>query len=166
MDVSLSGTIDQRTYLKTNYGVSAPLAPPGSAYAYTFRILGNLRLPWNFSLYWIYFLHSGFWTTCACPERHGVPWIHCIENIFFIIPDFWATFSCPEKQCALNSLYWIHFTIQDFWATCAFPENQSCSEIFHCIEIFFIIQDYWATRACPENFKPWGCLSPRLVRLW
>ena len=33
MDVSVSGTIDQKTYLKKFRGASAPLAPPGSAYA-------------------------------------------------------------------------------------------------------------------------------------
>jgi len=33
MDVSVSGTIDQKTYLKKFRGDSAPLAPPGSAYA-------------------------------------------------------------------------------------------------------------------------------------
>jgi len=33
MDISVSGTIDQKTYLKKFRGTSAPLAPPGSAYA-------------------------------------------------------------------------------------------------------------------------------------
>ena len=28
---------------------------------------------------------------------------------------------------------------------------QSCSESFHCIEIFFIFQDFWGTCACPEK---------------
>jgi len=32
MSVSVSGTTDQKTYLKQFRGVSAPLAPPGSAY--------------------------------------------------------------------------------------------------------------------------------------
>jgi len=34
MDVSVSGTIDQRTYLKKFGRASAPLAPPGSAYEF------------------------------------------------------------------------------------------------------------------------------------
>jgi len=49
-------------------------------------------------------------------------------------------------------VYFLPF-IQDFWTTYAFPEQQSCSEIFHCIEIFFIIQDFWANCACPEIFQ-------------
>ena len=32
MNVSVSGTIDQKTYLKKFRGNSAPLPPPGSAY--------------------------------------------------------------------------------------------------------------------------------------
>ena len=32
MDVSVSGTINQRKYLKKFRGASSPLAPPGSAY--------------------------------------------------------------------------------------------------------------------------------------
>ena len=48
----------------------------------SFRILNNLRLPWNVSLYLTYVLHSGCWATCACPETQSVPWIHCIEYIF------------------------------------------------------------------------------------
>jgi len=33
MGVSVSGTTDQKTYLKKIRGASSPLAPPGSAYA-------------------------------------------------------------------------------------------------------------------------------------
>jgi len=102
---------------------------------YTFYIQdiwATLCLPWktklprNFSLYWIYILHSGFLTTCM-----RFPW---------------------KKEGALNSQYWLYISIiRDFWATWAFPEKRSCPGIFHCIEIFFIIQDFWATCACPEK---------------
>jgi len=34
MGVSVSGTTDQKTYLKKFRGASAPLVPPGSAYEY------------------------------------------------------------------------------------------------------------------------------------
>jgi len=40
MDVSLSGTIDQKTYLKKFRGASASLAPPGSAYDWAYSISG------------------------------------------------------------------------------------------------------------------------------
>ena len=123
------------------------------------------QLPWNFSLYWnifyhsgflsnsrlpwknrvapkiftvvniLYFLHSGFLTTCACPENRVSPAIfHCTEYTFYI-QDFWVTCACPKKQKG----HWIHcteyvfFIIQDFWATRACPEKQSCPGIFNCI---------------------------------
>ena len=35
MDVSVSGTIDQKTYLKNLEGDLVPSAPPGSAYEHT-----------------------------------------------------------------------------------------------------------------------------------
>jgi len=41
MDVSVSGTIDQKTYLKKFRGASAPLASPGSAYA---RSIGHSQV--------------------------------------------------------------------------------------------------------------------------
>jgi len=53
------------------------------------------------------------------------------------------------------------FIIQDFWATCDCPEKQSCSEIFHCIEILFIISGFlsilrlpWKTE-CALNSLYW-----------
>ena len=89
---------------------------------FTLRIFNNLRLPWkqsflcNFSLYWIYFLHSEFWATRACPEKQSVPWIHSPEYIFFIIQDVWATCACPEKRVALEfftvlNTYFLSFRI-------------------------------------------------------
>jgi len=101
---------------------------------FTFKVFEQFALALKnrvcpeFTVFNIYFYHSGFWATCPCPEKQSLPWIHCVE-IFFIIQDFWATCACPEKQ----SLPWIH-----------------------CVEIFFIIQDFWATCACPEKQTlPW-----------
>jgi len=45
----------------------------------------TLRLPWNFSLYSKYFLHSGFLSNLR------LPWIRCIEYIFF-------TLTCGEVR--------------------------------------------------------------------
>jgi len=42
MDVSVSGTIDQKAYLKNLGGASAPLAPPGSAYEMS-SLMGTTR---------------------------------------------------------------------------------------------------------------------------
>jgi len=42
-------------------------------YFLLFRLLNNLRLPWNFSPYWKYFFFQDFWTTYACPENRVCP---------------------------------------------------------------------------------------------
>jgi len=139
------------------------------------QFLSNLRLPWKtrvvFKIFTvlIYFLHWGFWTTCACPENRVSPAIfpcieyifyhsgflnnlhsswktdlprnfHCIEYTFYI-QNFWATCACPEKQRVpwIHSPEYILFIIQDFWATCACPEKQSCPGIFHCNEYLFFV---------------------------
>ena len=43
------------------------------------------RVPWNFSLYGIYFLHSGVigQLACACPEKQRVPWSLYWTCIFY-----------------------------------------------------------------------------------
>jgi len=43
MDVSVSGTIDEKTYLKKLRGSSGPSAPPGSAYVRSRRSLDFSR---------------------------------------------------------------------------------------------------------------------------
>ena len=112
------------------------------------------ELPWNFSLYWIYFLHSGFLTTCACPEN-SFPWNFSLYWIYLYHSRFLTNFALALKnRDALKffTVWNILFTIQDSWATCACPEKQSCPETFHCIEyVFFMIQEFWATCACPEQ---------------
>ena len=107
------------------------------------------ELPWHFSLYWIYFLHSGFLTTFTCPENRVSLKFFTVLNIFFTIQDFWATLCflyCPlrqsqfELQCKRRREYRFTFYIQEFWATCACAKKQSCPDIFLCIEhLFFII---------------------------
>jgi len=44
MGVSVSGTTDQKTYLKKFRGESAPLVPPGSAYDDRLPICSNVRM--------------------------------------------------------------------------------------------------------------------------
>ena len=106
---------------------------------FTFRIFEQLALalktemPWNFSWYRTYFLHSGYlsnlrlpwkqrcpgifhgiehtfyiqdiWATCACPEKQNVPWIHCIEYIFSILKNF------EQLALALKNRVWSEFTV-------------------------------------------------------
>jgi len=117
-----------------------------SEYTFTFRIFNNLRLPskqsfpWNFSMYWIYFLLFRIFEQLALALKKRVPWIYCTEYLFFIIQDFWATCACPEKQ--------------------------SCPGIFHCIEYIssFRIFDQLAlalkTTFALKFFKSWGAATP------
>ena len=70
----------------------------------SFRIFEQLalalktELPWNFSLYWYIFYHSGFLSNLRLPWKQSLIWINCFEHIFFIIQDFWATCVCPENR--------------------------------------------------------------------
>ena len=116
----------------------------------TCACLEKQRLPWNFSLYWMWFLYSKFLRNLRLHRKQSVPWIHYIEYTFFIIQDFWATCACPEQHELpwYFSLYWNIFIIQDCWATCTCPENRVCPEIF---------QDRGGGRPAPD---------PRLVHLW
>jgi len=150
-------------------------------WAICMRLPWKTELPWYFSLYLnMYFYHSGFLATNACPDKHSCSEIfRCMEYTFYIL-NFWATCACPEKQ-RVPWIYcneYIFFIIQDFWITCACPENQSALEFFtvlnirytsrvlsnfrlpwktevawiYCTEyIFFIIQEFWVTCACSEK---------------
>ena len=126
---------------------------------FTFRICNNFRLtwkqsfPWNFSLYWIYFLLFRIFEQRRLPwKKQGCPEIFTVFDILFTLRIFEQLALALKNRVALNSQYWIYiFYYSGFWATCACLEKQSFPGIFHCNETFFIIQDVWATRACPEK---------------
>jgi len=130
--------------------------------------LKKRSLPWKFSLYWIYFLHSGFFTTCACLENRVCPKIfHCIEYTFYI-QDFWATCACPEKQSVPWKflLYCIYFLHSGFLSNLRLSWKKNYPGIFHCIEIYFIIQDFEQLAFALKTvfdlkfFKPRGAAAP------
>ena len=77
----------------------------------------------------LYFLHSGFLTTCACPENRGTSEFSA-EYIFLLFRIFYQLCACPEKQSWPGIFHCIEstFYIQEFWATCTCPEKQSCPE--------------------------------------
>jgi len=119
-------------------------------------------LPWKtefaveFPLYWIYFLPIRIFEQLALARQHSFPWkkFHCIEYTFtFRIFEQLALAlkkqSCPEFTG--HCIEYIFFIIQHVLATCACLEKQSCSEIFHFIEIFLSFRIFGATCACPEN---------------
>jgi len=82
------------------------------------------RVPWNFSLYWIHFLHSGFLSKFAIGLKNSV----CTE--FFTVLNILFTFLIFE-QLSLDL------------------KNRVCPEIFHCIEYPFYIQELCATLRLP-----------------
>jgi len=125
------------------------------------RFLRNLRLPWNFSLYWIYFLHSGFLTTCASPEN-SFPWNFSLYWIYFYHSRFLSNFALALNNRVAQKFFTLLntlFYIQDFWATCACPEEQSAPWNFSPYGIYFlpfrILEQLGLAlkkQSCPEIF--------------
>jgi len=107
-----------------------------------FHLALKNTVPWHFSLYGIYFLHSGVLSNlhALALKNRGCPEF-TVLNIYFLSFRIWATYACSEKHELLwnVSMYWNIFIIQDLsnlhltWKQFA---------LIHCIEyIFFIIQD-------------------------
>ena len=94
-----------------------------------------------------------FWVTCACPEKTELPWNCSLYWIYFLlIRSFEQLRTCPDKQsCSKFTVLNIFFTFWIFEQPVLSLKNRMCPEIFHCIEYTFYIQDFWATCACPEN---------------
>ena len=107
-----------------------------------------------------------FWATCACPEKTELPWKFSLYWIYFLHSGFLNNLRLTWKtEGALNSLYWmcfllfrffeqlalalkifavlnIFFNLKDFWATLCLPWKTELTWNFHCIKISFIIQDF------------------------
>jgi len=101
------------------------------------------KLPWNFSLYWIYFLHSGFLSNFVLALKTEFPLkIFTVLNIFFTIQDFWATLCLPWKtELPWNfSLHWIYFlhsgVLSNLHALSL--KSSGCPEFIALIKYFFL----------------------------
>ena len=94
-----------------------------------------------------------FWATCACPEKTELPWNFSLYWIYFLlIRSFEQLCACPEKQsCTIFTVLNMFFTLRIFEQPVLSLKNRVCPEILHSIEYTFYIQDFWATCACPEN---------------
>ena len=79
-----------------------------SGFLRNLRLLRKQSLSWNFSLYLIYFLHSGYLSNFCLPWKTVCPEL-TVLNVFFILQNF--------EQLALPL------------------KNRVCPENFHCIEI-------------------------------
>jgi len=108
----------------------------------------------------LYFLHSGFLTTCACPENR-------VALHFFTVLKYILSFRIFEQLAlavknrvapyiftVVNILYVLH---SGFLTTCACPENRVSPEIFHCIEYTFYHSGFLSNLRLP--WKTEGALN-------
>ena len=96
-------------------------------------VLSNLRLPWKTkgalnSNYWIYFLLFRILSNLRLPWKTELPWNFSLYLNIFYHSGFLSNLRLPWKRKLpwKFSLYMEYaFHIQNFWATCACPEKQS-----------------------------------------
>jgi len=104
--------------------------------------LSNLRLPWNFSLYWIYFLLFWSFESPALALKTELPWNFSLYWIYFLHSEFLSNLRFPWKtEGALNLLYWLY--------------------IFYYSRFLSNLRLPWKTEL-PWNFSsPGGAAAPR-----
>ena len=120
------------------------------------------KLPWNFSLYWIYFLHSGFLSNFVLALKTEFPLkIFTVLNIFFTIQDFWATLCLPWKtELPWNfSLHWIYFlhsgVLSNLHALSL--KSSGCPEFIALIKYFFYHSGFLSNLRFPcKTELPWN----------
>jgi len=99
------------------------------------------EFPRNFSLYWIYFSHSGFLTTCACPENRVSPEIfHCIEYLFYH-SELWSNYVLALKNRVaqkFSTVLNILFTFRSFEQLALALKNRGCPE-FTLLNIYSLL---------------------------
>jgi len=137
-------------------------------------------LPWNFSLYWICFLHSDFFSNLRLPWKAELPWIfHCLAFFFsfrsfkqlalalknrvaldfFTVLKYFLSFRIFEQlalalknRVALDFLlYWNIFHHSGFLSNLRLPWKTELPWIFLLYWNIFYHSGFWATSACPEN---------------
>ena len=118
-------------------------------------------MPWKFSLYWIYFLHSGFLSNLRLLwKTECVLKFFTVLNILFTFKIFEQLALALKNSVPWNfSLYWISFYIQEFWATCAsLKKTELALKFFTILNILFTFRIFeqlalaLKNRVCPENF--------------
>ena len=127
-------------------------------------------LPWNFSLYWIYALHSGFLSNLRLQWKTELPWKFSLYwNIFY--HSGISNLRLPWKtECALNSLYWTYIfyhsgflsNLHLHWKT-ELPWKFSLhSNIFYHSGILSNLRLPWKQEFALKFFKPGGLPPLRL----
>jgi len=113
-------------------------------------------LPWNFSLYWIYFLHSGFLSNLFLPWKTECALkSFTVLNMLFTFRIFEQLALALKNSVTWNfSLYWNISYHSGFLSNLRLPWKTECNlEFFTLLNILFIIQDFWATCVCPEKSR-------------
>jgi len=138
-------------------------------------------LPWKFSLYWIYFLHSGvlrnlrllwkaegalssmcsififyfqdFWATSTWPEKHSLPWNFPQYGTYFYSQNFeQVALALKSRGCPKLTVLNLYFLFSGVLSKLRLPSKTELLWTFHYIEyVFFMMQDFWATCACLEK---------------
>ena len=144
-------------------GEALPPLPPLTArhWFFSFRNLNNLRLPekqslpWTFSLYWIFFSHSGFLSNLRLTWKQSLPWKFSLRWIYFL-PFTWflSNLRLPWKtECALKffTVLNIHFAFRIFKQLLLALKNREWPEFVLNSPYSFYHSEFWTTCACPEK---------------
>jgi len=93
-------------------------------------------VPGNFSLYWIYFLHSGVLSHLHLPWKQSVTWNILLYWKYYSTSGFLSNLRLRWKtECALKffTVVNILFIFRIFEHICAWPEKQSVPCIFFTV---------------------------------
>ena len=107
-----------------------------------------------------------FWATCAYSEKQNLPWNISLYWVYFVHSGFLSNLRLPWKVALKYFTVLKIFTIQDFWATCTCPEFTVLNIYFLLFRDFEQFALALKTEFALKIFKPGGLPSPRLVRLW
>jgi len=130
---------------------------------FTFRIFNNLRLPWKqfplkfFTVLNILFTIQDFWATLCLPWNFSLYWIYFLHSGVLSNLHVLAL----KNRVALNSHYWLYiFYHSGFLSNLRLLWKTELPWYFHCIKhVFFIIQEFWVIHGFPEKTElPWSFL--------
>ena len=142
-------------------GEALPPLPPLTArhWFFSFRNLNNLRLPekqslpWTFSLYWIFFSHSGFLSNLHLTWNKSLPWTFSLYWIYFLHSGFLCNLRLPWKReyaITFATVLNILFTLRIFEQLVLALKKRVCLKLFTVLNIDFTFRIFEQICACPE----------------
>jgi len=118
----------------------------------------------------LHFIVQDFWVTCAYPKKQRVPWTFSLYWVYFIIQDFWATCACPEKQSCSEIFHCIEYTFyhSGYLSNLRLPWETECAlKFFTALKYFLSFRIFEQLALALKLFNPgWAASPPRLARLW